>query len=243
MTTIQFADGTTTIDLTGGTGDYALMYNSWSPKIAKRRQSVMGGQSPYEDVREEMAIIVKGTSETDCLGNLQTLTELFDQANAWRLDDSTNTAVEIQIQPKGSSATVDAVIWDCEITAPADMTWLGATSEYRLQPVILRFTRRGLWLGSTETESSSTSTGNPAILTSSTFTNSMDVLVPSDIYIDFDSSGAAQPDGDSDIWIIATNAANKLQIEEAEGGTLSNVTSTVVSGSSAGSVARWSPRM
>ena len=194
----------------------------------------MGGQSPYEDVQEEMAIKVKGTSETDCLGNLQTLVELFDQANSWGMDENV-TAVEIQIQPKGSSTTVDAVIWDTDVIAPSDLTWLGATSEYVLQPVILRFVRRGLWLGTTETETSSASTGNPAVLTSSTFTDTADILWPYDAHAQFSNDPSFSTGG---FYMAFSDQADKLAVVEGEAGTNTNMTDTAVAAASGGNVAR-----
>ena len=94
MTTLQFTDGVTTIDLTNATTDYRLYRGAWAPKVARRRRGLMGG-SPFEPVRESMDIIITGSSETDCLSNLQTLTELFDQANIWR-EGGNVSAVEIQ---------------------------------------------------------------------------------------------------------------------------------------------------
>jgi hypothetical protein len=233
MATIQFSDGVTTIDLTGATGDYALLHNSWAPKVARRRRGMMGGQSPYEDVQEVMQIKVDGTSETDCLANLTALSELFDQANAWKRDPHNNTAVEIEYQHTGSSTQVNAVIWGAEVIPPSDFTWMGTPDDDFIYPVTLRFMRQGLWLGSTEAEAAATTTGNPAIATTSSFTNTMDILAPYDIDVTF-SGSVGDAAGAPNTYILTANEADKLYFIEAE--SMTGGSSTADANASGGNV-------
>jgi hypothetical protein len=106
-------------------------------------------------------------------------------------------------------------------------------------PIVLRFVRRGLWLGATEAKAASTSTGNPAIMTTATFTDDANILMPYDAAIVCETD-PDEADPAIEGYLLFQNAANKLFFEEAEGLSLgANTSSTVVSGSSAGSVARF----
>jgi len=194
----------------------------------------MAGRSPYEDVQEVMQIKVKGTSASDVLGNLRSLIELFDQANAWYDDPYNNTPVKMQIQPNGSSTTVDAVIWGADAVAPTNFTWLNATATYLLAPVTLTFTREPIWRGSTETKSASITSGNPAIATTAAFTNTLKVLAPYDIDVTF--SGSIFTTGDAIVYVLTANEADKLYTIEAE--SMTGGSSTAVTAASAGNVHR-----
>lgn len=240
--TIKISDGSVTADFLGT--DYKFLIDRWSPRVATRRRDSMAGRSPYNDVVESVGIQVSGTSESDCLANLQTLSELFDQANAWRYDSDGNTAVYIEYEPpnSGLANSVKAVLWDARIELPRNFAYIFTDGRYKIgvenDPITITFTRRGLWLGATETESSSASSGNPATLTSSAFTDTAAILWPYTVEIDCDAtSGGMQA---SDVWLLFQNAAAKLYNLEAESFTqTTNASSTVVSGSSNGSVSRF----
>lgn len=105
-----------------------------------------------------------------------------------------------------------------------------------------------MWLGATETETSSTTTGNPAIMTSSTFTDDLDALCPFDIYCHF---GTNEPDGAGgggmrELFLITTNSSDKILLVEADTtncdlGATGTLSETVVATASAGKVVTYNP--
>jgi hypothetical protein len=106
-----------------------------------------------------------------------------------------------------------------------------------IRRVYLTFLRRGLWLGATEVESASQSTGNPAVMTTTTFTDTANIPMPYDARLTFDNS--TDSFGGLKGYVLFQNAANKLFLDEAESQTLgANTDSFAVSNSSAGNVAR-----
>jgi hypothetical protein len=249
--TISISDGTTTANLLKP-DDYKLLVEGggWRPQRAQRRQSGLGG-SPYADVVETMALEIKGTSESDVLANLGILSDLLDQAEAWGRGEDV-TAVYIEYEPDGSALAdgVRAVItgpppFGSFLTMPSNFAIVYRDGRFRIgdnsNPVTLSFTRRGLWLGATETETASTSTGNPAILTTTIFTDTASILMPYNAYLDFELSASAKEPIANEMYFCFTDAANKLQIEEGEGrdGDTGSPSTTVQTDSSAGNVLRW----
>jgi hypothetical protein len=204
---------------------------------------------PYADVIESMEIGVVGTSASDALDKYGDLSNLLDQAESFGRGSNV-TAVYYEYEPPGSGLanSVKAVILGpgtggTFLTPPGDFGSImledGFTIGTRNNPIYLSFVRRGLWLGADETETASASSGNPEVRTSTTFTDDFDILVPYDATVTFTRTGGFDfATMAYDGYMIFTNAANKLDLQEAEGLTLTNFTSTVVSGSSAGSVAR-----
>jgi len=242
--TLQISDGTTTIDFLSSNYK-VLLAGGWAPRVARRRLSLLGGRSPYEDVIEEMAIQVKGTSESDCLSKLNALVSLLDQAHAWSMGENERSAdVYIEYEPPNTAlaGSVKAPILGPPpgeefITLPRDFEFILTDGRYRLghesDPVILRFLRYPLWLRATETKAAGTTTGNPVIATTATFTNTMKALVPYDIDVTF-SGVVGSSDGMPDIYVLTSNEADKLYTIEAE--SMTGGSSTADSNASAGNV-------
>jgi hypothetical protein len=210
----------------------------------------MGG-SPYADVVETMALSIVGTSESDVLANLGTLSDLLDQAEAWGRGENV-TAVYIEYEPDGSAlaASVKAVItgpppFGSFLTMPSNFAIVYRDGRFRIgdstNPITLSFTRRGLWLGADETKAASTSTGNPAILTTATFTDTASILMPYNAYLDFELSASAKEPSANEMYFCFTDAANKLQIEEGEGrnSDTGSPTDPVQTDASAAEVLEW----
>ena len=245
--TIKISDGTTTCDFLGS--NYKILTGGgWAPRTAKRRQSVMGGQSPYEDVVETMAIQVKGTSVATCLSKVAALSDLLDQAAKWNQNDAGVTAVYMEYEPNGSAlaASVKALIvgppgYGDFITMPNHYTYLGQTGAYLLgtvsDPIVVSFTRRGLWRGATEAKAAAASTGNPDIVTTAAFTDTPKIPVPYDMDIDF-IGRIGEASGGADFYALTTNAADKLYTIECE--VMTGGAATVVALASAGNVHRQS---
>ena len=237
--TIKVSDGTTTCDFLGS--NYKVLAEGWAPKVAKRRPSRAGGQSPYDDVVETIEIQISGSSKSDVMAKLGTLSDLLDQAGKWGKDDAGVTAVYFEYEPDGSAlaASVKAVIVDAPpytdfLTMPRNFGIVYRDGRHYIgdynNPITLSFTRRGLWLGATEAKAAAASTGNPAIMTVATFTDTPKIPVPYDASIAFDFD----MDIETVIYGLFTNAADKLYLKEGEDFTAAN--STAVSTSSAGNV-------
>jgi hypothetical protein len=242
--TIKISDGSTTCDFLGS--NYKVLAEGWAPKVAKRRESVMGGQSPYEDVTETLEIQVSGTSESDVLSKLGTLSDLLDQAAKWGQNDAGVTAVYFEYEPDGSAlaASVKAVIispppYGDFISLPRNFGIVYRNGRYyigsRDNPIILSFVRRGLWLGATEAKAATASTGNPDIVTTSNFTDTPTIPVPYDMNIDFIGS-VGSTNGSPGVYALTANAADKLYTIECEA--MTGGSATVVAAASAGNVHR-----
>jgi len=223
--TLKITDGTTNIDFTGSNFK-VLTAGGWAPRRAGRRQSQLAGMSPYEDVLETMYIRIVGSSVANCLALLEDLSELLDQAERWGKGENV-TAVEIQYKPTGSalaSAVTANIVGPPEggdfLTLPSDFDAVDDRN-YALgthaNPIILQFVRRGLWLGTTEAESSSAGV-TPDVLDTTTFTNNRAIHCPTDIrwYINR-ASGTVKYDA----WMVLTNEGNKVHKNEGEAFTTS----------------------
>ena len=100
--TIKIQDGTTVVDFLGS--NYKILTGGgWAPRRAQRRRGAMGGQSPYLDVVETMAIRVTGSTAADCLDKLGDLSDLLDQAEAWSKDSDTHADVYLEYEADGSA--------------------------------------------------------------------------------------------------------------------------------------------
>lgn len=242
--TLKISDGTTEVDFRGS--NFKVLWGQWAPKRARRSASALAG-ALYDNVVERIAFTLEGTDAADVLAKLETLDSLLDQAERWRAGANVS-AVYVEYEPANSNlaASVKAVIvgpppGGTYLHLPGDFDILLAGSGKQLgtetKPLVLEFQRRGLWLGATEAEASSASTGNPAELSSSTFTDTAGIPWPYDLDLELDvtASGFVA----SDIWILLQNAADKADVLEAEDGTLnSGVTSEVDADASGGDVAR-----
>lgn len=144
---LRLTDGTTTLDLMDIT-NYGVPYNAWTPKVARRRRSQMGGNGPYENVIEEIPLHVRGASAAAALANLAALAEMLDQAERWSLGEDV-AAVWLQYQPTNSTGdVVQAVV----VGDAGDLPLVGLSprvndaANYEIEGITLYLERRGLWL-------------------------------------------------------------------------------------------------
>ena len=80
---LVITDGTTTVTLLDGSNgatNFPLKRDGWAPAIAGLRTSPLAGQTPYEDVTEQMLIEINGSTAANALANLVTLRKLL----AWK---------------------------------------------------------------------------------------------------------------------------------------------------------------
>jgi hypothetical protein len=180
MATNQYlviTDGTTTVSIADGSGgatSYRLLRGTWAPNVAGLRRSQLGGSGPYADVVEEMQLIITGATAEIALTNVQTLYTLLDQADRWYRGEGVATVL-IKYSPRGATTSstanpLQAVILgraegdDSAMSLPDIFEDVGLF--LYVANVTIRFRRRGMWLHTEETASSSATTnGDIATMT------------------------------------------------------------------------------
>jgi hypothetical protein len=145
---LHLTDGTTDLNLLDTT-NYSVVRGTWAPTIAPRRRSRLGGLV-YEDVVEEIELIVRGSTAAVALSNLAALHALLDQAERWYAGEKVG-AVTVRYQPHGSTLAdpLRALVLgrpgdDSTLALPPTMNDVGMLFE--ISGVLLRFVRRGQWL-------------------------------------------------------------------------------------------------
>lgn len=161
-TLLTITDGTTTIDFVSSTSGYKV--TSWNPAVAKRRRNLLGGAGPYEDVDEEMEITIHGT---DALTKLSSLQGLLEQSQRWYRGEPVS-AVLLRYEPEASSAdTLNAVIVGDSgremIELPRNFPD-SPVYDY-IDPIVLRFRRRGLWSRDSDEAGTATDEVSPTVMT------------------------------------------------------------------------------
>lgn len=146
---IQITDGETTLDLNSVSG-YCTLFGEWSPAVAARNESGLGGK-PYLDVVETMRLSIRGTTAAQALQRANDLRLMLDQAARWA-DGENVSPVLLKYQPYSGATT-----YSTPILGPAGAgvenpgTFVMADTWNQLEPVTLSFIRDGLWYGDTET--------------------------------------------------------------------------------------------
>ena len=191
---------------------------AWSPAVAN---PVAGdfGRSPYADAVEEMEIVIGGS---DPLANLELLKTLMDQSERFARGENVDF-VKIQYQPTSGSDVMQAIVLGPDGDAPMielPVNFVNSPVVTKIDPVILRFRRSGLWVGTNNIEvETGTAANNPAVITSSGW--SSETLLPAPLV--FTTTGAENRN-----WIFwdsfmlfasgtsSTQSANKIVLINAE---------------------------
>jgi hypothetical protein len=170
-TLIYLTDGTTTIELTDQS-NYALTLSGWAPNVSYLRESTFGGQGPYNDVEEQITVDVFGPSAMDALANVDDINSLLMQARRWTRGESVS-AVRIQCWPQGGvlSAPLDAVVTGLVGAPPVihPSTWNDELMISEISDVQIHLSRRGAWIGLTDTIGLTNSPANNPNRTTITF--------------------------------------------------------------------------
>jgi hypothetical protein len=252
MTYLRITDGTTTVNLiwhSVANPFFLLTRGDWAPSVPALRTSALALGGPYADVQEEIGVNVYGQTAVDCLANLDTLARLLDQADRWNPARGENvSAVRLQY-----GATGGAVIWESVITGRASGD---QTSGVRLPPtfnqglgafvienVRLKFWRRGPLLNPIGEAVASSSAANPTVQTC-TFGNAVTISSPVALSYQYLNGGTPTNALTAAPVVLTASAANRLQIYEAEAGSLgSAMTSQADAAGKArgGNVARYAP--
>lgn len=237
---VALVSGTTVLDLTAL--PYALV--SYGMQVAPLNDNELG--LLYADVEEPMTIHVTGFTAADAYANINAVNTLLDQARRWRLGEPVE-AVLLRVQAQDSSTPLDVALLgrppggENPTTLPP--TWNASIGRYIFQDVALSFVRHGQWLNPTTETGSSTAAANPtvqSIAISSSITRSS----PIKLACQFRLAGVADQGYLEKGVILTASAANRMQIYEAEAGTLgTNVASVadVANEARGGAVARYSP--
>lgn len=171
-TTVTIADGTVSALGVPGSTNYPLVRDQWAPNVATVKQSLLGGNK-YTDVIEEIVIHIKGVDEATLYSSVQTLNNLLEQATRWAKGEKNATPVVIKYVPRGStlhsnSTPLQALILGIEpgndtSSVGLPVTFNNTDLHYYILNVRIRFKRRGLWLGATESASAAAA-ANPSVL-------------------------------------------------------------------------------
>ena len=235
---LVFTDGTTTVtvqDGSGGATNYPLVRRGWAPAIAGLRASPLAGQTPYDDVTEQMTIEVNGPTAANALANLATLMKLLEQAARWYRGEN-ETAVLVKFAPHGSTVSSTAAPLQAAIlggaAGPSDPglrltpEWDEVGRNYVIRNVVVSFTRRGLWLHTT-TEANSPAAANNGELVTFTLT-ARDVKCPTKLAFTNFAQGWGAGERFSAPFVLVGDAVGgsaPIAIVNAEGGTATAYTS------------------
>lgn len=218
FTTLVLTNGTVSANLVDSS-NFQLLDGSWSPRVADEKVARTGG-SPFEDVDENpLRINIMGSSGLVLLENLNKLRFLLNEANRWRRGEAVAPVViQVLAQGSGLAAAQEAVVlgrpFDGRPMIELPDNFMDYLHTLLIEDVVLNFRRRGEWLATSESESSSAST-NPAVLTASTFSRSAQLACPMDVTLDGLVSGFQK-----DIVVLMANAADKLGLLLAPSGSV-----------------------
>lgn len=228
-----------TVDFLSAAADYRVV--SWSPAVAVRRSGGIAGRTPYEDVIEEMEIVIGGS---DPLTNLRTLQTLIEQSSRFSRGENVG-AVLFRYQPTSGSPLYQTTLLGAPDGAPMielPSNFINSPSTTKIDPVILRFKRIGVWLAPSILMSSATTTHpSPANIASFSDTG---ISSPYEVTV---KDVPANDEAKSFLLIAGgantTAAAANLVVANAEGGTAAGWTSVVDTANDArnGSVLRYTP--
>lgn len=215
---VALTDGTTTVELTDGI-NYALL--SYAPVVAPLRDNKLGGDGQYSDVTESLTFHAIGCTAADAYAAAAAVNSLLDQARRWWLGQAVSP-VTLKVKAQGSSlAAVSAALKGRAIGGPSNVA-LPATyheyyGKYVIQAITVQVTRRGLWLGASESASASAAS-NPSVRS---VVMPSSPTVPGPLQIDFTgfttSAGTGNIEIPSGFVVIGPNNSLNLQEGEAAG--------------------------
>ncbi len=198
--------------------NYSLLQNSWSPMVAGDKSGQSGGK-PFNQVVENPAILVMGSSRAEALDNLEKLYRLLKLAEEWAEDMTagvTDTATIFQWEAQGSSEGA----WESLVRGRADKSanLLGLPVKFSEDLVLaqidirLEFVREGELLGDKETPAASSSVPSGDLMTV-TFTN--DLAIPSPTHLTIAGFGGGASVLQESYLFLVRDAAD-IAIIEAE---------------------------
>lgn len=185
----------------------------WVPAIPTLADATLSGRGPVNDAEEEFPVIISGRTPAEVTAKRATLINLLDQARAWRMGQNV-LPVLMKYVPAGSA------VYDSG--TPLQAAILGRTGEESgvpisnfqktgdphmgwCQQVAIRLKRRGQWLGSAESVTSTPAAGSGA-RHHMAFSTSLVEFSPLKLTIDNLTPGAALSLLDSFVFVARNKA-------------------------------------
>lgn len=251
---LAFTDGTTTVTINDGTTtsntNYPLVRDNWAPNVATVKQSLLGG-SKYTDVTEEFTIHIKASDEATLYSNLQTLNNLLEQATRWAKGEKNVSPVVVKYVPRGStihsnSTPLQALVLGIEpgndtSSVGLPVTFNNTDLHFYILNVRVRFKRRGLWLGATESASAAAA-ANPSVLVVSMPSSPN---VPGALQVDFTGFTTVAGTGDlvmphTGFLVICANPTTAINVQQADSPVSQSLAASLTATLTADSTARAS---
>ncbi len=158
---LRLVSGSTVIDFdwNNRSNPYGLTTkDGWTPQIAARSSDQIDGRM-YMPVTESIQVTIFGDNASNALSRLNVLARLLDQADRFADGDLTVTAVTIQYMPNGGKLVYEDIVLGRAVGDKTSGVKLSPTFNSSLNgytiDVTMVIVRGGLWLGETDTASSS----------------------------------------------------------------------------------------
>lgn len=148
---------------------FTLVYESYAPGVAGRRESPVDGYGPFNEIGETLSVEAKGANAAAARANARKLARLIDLAERW-YDGETADPTLFKITPHGSTTAIAGII-EGRTDRSQNLVELPVSYPDHLQdnnasigPINLRFIRHGLLLEtSSESQVSSSAANNPVV--------------------------------------------------------------------------------
>lgn len=212
---LELTDGTTTINLL--LSPYALSIDNMPDLgIATLRPGTLGGNGLYTEVDCTIPLVITGTCPANVYTALQSVWTLLDQAQRFWKGEPGVTAVRLVAQATGSTvAAVEALVLrraDADAPLVLPPVYEVTKGNYTMQGISLRFTRRGQWLGATDT---ATGSAQPSGTVFSVTVPDHDTISPVIVNLTLPTSIAGTISVYASTLILTDNASN-IAVVEAE---------------------------
>jgi hypothetical protein len=176
---LSITDGVTELELTDNIS-YALV--SYAPQIAPLRESLLGGQGPYDVATDTITVHAMGTTAALAYTAADKLQTLLEQSFRWWQGERVS-AVTIRAVAQDStlSSPVVALVRGRAAGAPAGLSlppiWHEHFGKYVIQNITIQFVRGPLFQGATQSATSNTA-AMPSVLTATFAAGAVDHLTP-----------------------------------------------------------------
>lgn len=213
---LRLTDGTTTIDLMDAASGYGVVWQGnrggYAPEVSNYAPA-MNHSLPYPPVDDTIELKITGSSRYNCRLKVQELGELLARAVRWSYQDAI-APVLIEYKPEGASNTFQSVLLGLPSTGQmlqVPDTYDLITGVFQLSPVVIRFSRLGIWNDITSGGNASAGGASPRKYTVTIGGN--DIFSPLDLTI---PNLTNIQNGPADIFIAISDETDKFHFWEAE---------------------------
>lgn len=231
--------------------NYAVL-NGYRPAVARRRLDALRGYGPFEDAVEIIPLrvfsrlAVPALAQAEALNALHELSLAVEQAAQWYNGEPVDPVLFVY-RPEGSALSTALRVAVLGYAERQDMMDLPVTFNeniraWEINPVLLKVARHGAMLDD-EISASGTGVSNPAVMTT---TLASAAALPSPTRISLDDLSGTTLSGGVNGYLVLANASNKIQIYEAESGSVTvpgsgTFATAVDAAASGGSIRRLVP--